>query len=809
MHLATQDVRLAVRMLAKHPGFTSIAVLSLALAIALNTTMYGVLDALIFPRLAMHEAARLHTVVFYGDYRGRLPPGAVGDALRSGLHNYEGISGSRSFGFALSSMIEHGGRAHEGRVLAVRPDYFTVLGVRPRQGRTLGAADANPGVASAVISERMAEQLFAKSETPIGGSIVIDGQWFGVVGVMPRGADFCHSCIDAWVVPPSDQIRSIPLNLMRVRPNASLRGLEAELAVLSSRLASAAGVGPGETRFDFRPSLHGQFEFRRFHYAIAAAVLAVLLVVCFNLANMQLARGIGRTRELAMRVALGASRGVLVRQLVIESGLVALGGLAVGLLMTAWGSGLVAASLPKEIGGYVVEPSLSWRVLAFAVVMGMACLVIVGVIPAIRVTRVNLNELLKSGAGTGAHKRNQRQYGPLVIAQIGLALALLSGAGIVSRQAWRIEQVRFGFDLRPLATAWRLFERPRTGAATFSPAANELVGRVRNLPDVADAAAHTRAGPAGHAITVTDPGGMVEHPAAMWSYHIVSPSYLRTVNLPIVVGRDFREGERDVAVAIVDRAMARSLWPNSNAIGSMIKLGELRSTRPWVRVVGIVGEEAEYTTADQSARTPLSANGLGRAYVLGTAADTLWGGKSGVSINLVARASTSPERLPLAMRRALVDLPGTIGLRTSSMATALGYSSLRDRHRFVAAMFVVFAALATALAAIGIYGIVSHSVAERRREIGVRIALGASAGRILRALLREGNVLALAGVAFGLLIVKYTAAWLAAFSLENDQYDAVLFGAMAAGLFAVTVIAALIPALRATRIDPVEALRTD
>ncbi len=811
MRVSGQDLRLAARTLAKHRGFTTVAVLSLALAIALNTTMYGVIDALVNPKLAMAAPERLYGLAFFGNYRRLLPAGAIEDALRSGLHGYEGITGSRPFALgSVGATIERGRRFHEGRVVTVRPDFFSVLGVRARRGRVFGPADLTVGAPAAVIGERLADKLFPDGADPVGQSIDIDGQTFGVLGVLPKGSDFCGSCTDAWVLPPPDQVRSIPLNIMRVRANTPIPAVENELRVLSLRLSMAGGEGPDETRFRLRPAVHGQFEFHRFQYALIAAVVAVLLVACFNLANMQLARGIGRARELALRVALGASRFELILQMLIESGLLAAAGLGIGLLLTVWASSLLGASIPERVGSYIVEPQISWRVLVFAAITSVVCLLIVGLVPAIRVSRVDPNDLLKSGAGTGAHKRNQRRYGVLIVAQIGLALALLSGAAIVVRQALRVDSVRLGFDPKPLATAWRFFARPPVGPATFPSTASEVLARVRGVPDIAEAAAYSGAGPDARAVTITDPGGgVVEFPAGFWNYRIVSPSYLKTMKLPIVAGRDFLEGERDIPAAIIDRKTARYLWPNSVPVGAMIKLGEFKSRRPWVRVVGVVGEEIDYSRLDRSLRPDLSTMGLGQVYVLGTAADTLWGSKTVVSINVIARARSNPERLPGALRLALIGMPGNVAVRSRSMESSMGYAARRANHDFVAAIFSAFAALALALSALGVYGIVNHSVAERRREIGVRIALGAGTRSILSAVLREGNLLALSGVAVGLLLTKYTAGWLYAFSLEDDQYDAPLFAAMAVVLFAVTVIAAFIPALRATRIDPVEALRSE
>src|SRR5439155_12098004 len=248
-------------------------------------------------------------------------------------------------------------------------------------------------------------------------------------------------------------------------------------------------------------------------------------------------------------------------------------------------------------------------------------------------------------------------YGILVVAQIGLALALLSGAAIIFRQAWRVSQLHFGYDPRPLAEAVQYFKPPPGPPLNYATFSADVVSRVRSDPEVADAAVEVGRAPAGHAVTITDPGGgVVEIPAGMWGYSIVSTSYFRTFRLPIVAGRDLLDGERDVPVAIVDKYTAHSLWPNSDPVGSMIKLGEFKSTRPWIRVVGVAGQQHNFSEVDHSARADIRPSRIGAIYVVATLADTVRSSPSGFGMRLVARARTSPERLPLSLRRALHGL---------------------------------------------------------------------------------------------------------------------------------------------------------
>jgi hypothetical protein len=304
----------------------------------------------------------------------------------------------------------------------------------------------------------------------------------------------------------------------------------------------------------------------------------------------------------------------------------------------------------------------------------------------------------------------------------------------------------------------------------------------------------------------------------MATYAVVTSSYMRTFGLPVIQGRDFLDGVPAVPEVIVDKSTAHALWPNSTAVGSWIKLGDYVSHAQWVRVVGVVPTLDNVGDQLNPAQGPITygtqigprfRTRLGAIYYLPDATDSTRVVGHRFAFNVVTRAKHDPARMPITLENAIHPLfPGAFVV-SNSMEEALGITAARSRHDFVATIFAVFAALALALAALGVYGIVAHSVAERKRELGVRIALGASARNVIAAILREGNVVALAGVALGLYLTKDTVNWLHAFSSDGDQYDVVLFAIMAAVLFLAAFLAALVPALRATRIDPVESLRSE
>jgi putative ABC transport system permease protein len=806
MRLSRQDVRLAIRSFARHPGFTITAVLSLALAIALNTTMYSVLDALVNPATDVREPDRVYAVQFFGDFRRHLVDDATRASwFREASNLFAASTFSRSRGLEAGG-IEFGNRYAQVPTLTVHPNYFEVLGVRATRGRGFSSDDKYASSPPVLITEKLAATLSPDRDFPVGESIQIDGVAHPVIGIVRQG-------MMVFALPPATVVPSaVPPTLVRLRDGVEFHDAEKQIGLISSRFAEMAREDPKATGILIKPAFTSQFQLVSFHYALAGAVMAVLLIACANLANLQLARGLGRSRELALRAALGASRRDIVTQLLIESALLAVAGLVLGLLLTFWGMHLVAARIPDSVALYTIQPRISWRLVAFAITACVVCAVLIGLYPALRVSRVDPNELLKSGAGTGANTRNRRQYGIMVAAEIGLSLALLSAAAIVVRTALRVREIPIGFDPKPLAAASVVLRSPRDTAVSSMAFSNALLSRIRAIPDVADATVFESRGVEKAAVTVDERGGpprQIDAPA--WSYRVVSPSYFRTYGLRVVKGRDFLEGAPGEPEAIISRETAARLWPGVDPIGMRIKLGAYETDRPWVRVVGVVQSQPnraeDVRTRDLGSSRPQR---LGEVYVLMSAADSIaLGADRGRWIYVTVRAKTDPARLPVTLRRYLPRSDLVWIIRTMTMEESLYLVQTRQSHDFVASLFSLFAALAVGLAALGVYGIVTHTVNERKRELGVRLALGATARDIVYCVIRDGNPMVLAGVALGLLLIKQTVTWLHSFSIDGDEYDALLFATMGALLFVVALGSALVPALRATRIDPVESLRSE
>lgn len=791
-------IRIALRTLGKQPGFTAVVILSLALAIALNTTMYSVLDALVSPRVDIRRPEDVWIVRMYGDYRSRVSLAEREAALRSGLRNVETVAWVDAINEYRKQIFEFGSRLAEGSVRGVGIEYFDLIGPQVVAGRTFRPDDLNAAPKRVVLSEQMASQLIPEGTDPIGVTVSITDTAFVVIGVLSKHSDFPNNRVGAWTL-GAPRERGMFARLIRLRPGSSAQDADRDLQVVAARISAAAGETTPTVAFRFFKPYKPQFSYMRFHLAIGLSVVAVLLVACANIANMQLARGITRRRELALRTALGATRGRIVRHLLTEIALLAVGGLVLGLVLTAWGASLLKASIPSSIGSYIVEPQLSWRVLVFALTATAACVFIVGLVPAIRVSNVDPNEMLKAGNGTGATRSHRRQYGYLVAAEIALALGLLSGASVVVRSAMKMTTDTMRFDPMPLIGGFLRVDAPSSKAEVRSQSAilQEAARRVAEVPGVVAAGARTSSGAIGGGVTISDSArGVRVIPAPMYSYSIVSPGYLRAMGMPILRGRNFAEGERDEAAVIIDEFTAASLWPNANPVGAMIKFGDAKSKVPFVRIVGVAG----YMNSRRNGPWTTNEMRLGAVFYLPGAGDSVRMTGNNNAMAIIARGSGDVSRLPLELRRVGVIQPRSMGE---------GFRQEREGRQFIARMFSLFALMGIGLAAFGIYGVVAHSVAERRRELGVRIALGANARDILRAVLRESVLIALIGVALGLLATKYGVRLLGAFALEDDIYNAPLFAAAALALLVTAAASAFAPALRATKVDPTESLRSE
>ncbi|MGH7623539.1 MAG: ABC transporter permease, partial [Gemmatimonadaceae bacterium] len=614
---------------------------------------------------------------------------------------------------------------------------------RPIAGRTFLPSDSASGAAVAVLSDRIASVLSVGGRAPLGEVVIVDGMRYTVIGVVPRLTVFPGLDTDVWLLPGggatrANEARTVPLTLIRLRDGASPALVQNQLNLLARRLAFAAGESPRDTRFYLTADkAERQFHLGYFHWALINAVVAVLFVACGNLANLQLARGLARGPELAVRSALGATRRDLVMTLVLENAILAGSGLVLGLVLSVWGIDLVRSTIPHAIANFLVEPHVSWGMFVAALAAAMASLVVIGLLPALRIARVDANSLLKSRAGTGAHSGHRRRYAILVAMQLGLALPILCSAVLLARSSWQvrngdfIERSWIGFNPDPVVEATITADAPTGSWVRVAELSSDVVGRLRALPSVANAAIVTEIAPPGREITIeTNDGQMRQVPAPPWSARVVTPSYFRALGRTMSAGNDFVEGGYAASEVVMDEPTARFLWPGVNPIGRVIKFGDARSNEPWMRVVGTLHDMRD--TATLRLRDPDNGFKPEGIYRVMMPTDSVRVGPGGLALTVDVRTKRDADATAVDVRHLLWATPGVGNAYVRTLDDRYGLNVSRARDWFVTVIFTLFATLGTGLVALGIFGIVAHSVTERRQEFGVRISLGATRGHILR-----------------------------------------------------------------------------
>lgn len=803
--------RLATRTLARHPAFAITTILALGLAIAVNTTTFSVLDAMLNPHVLADHPERLYNVRFIGDARRQLDFGEAERALRAGGRTYEAFTGWLPYFWGQQVAVERAGLVRDAEPIVVSPNFFATMGVAPLEGRLSPPAEPSAASNTVVISDRLRAELFPDRDQAVGQTILVEGAPVTVLGVARRYAALDPLDADVWMFPGANRV--LPVRLLRLRAGFSATDAQAEVDFLARRLAMGVGFPEATSRFYITPTT-SQFAVNGFHFALIGAGLAVLLIACTNLANLQLARGLGRSSEIAVQSALGATQKHVVMQLVTENAVMAGAGLLVALLCTLAGNALIRATIPRNIGAYIVAPQTSWRMVAFAAIAAAISLLLVGVLPALRASRVDINSLLKSRAGTGAHRQNGRWYASLIVVQIALAMPLATAAVLLALGAWSIARPgaltsSLGFDPSPIVRAELSWPRPdSTSSIPLAASTSRIVTQALAIPHVVSAAVKTGARPEHSTVTVEDGvGAYREVEAPMWTYDIVSPAYFKTLDMPMQAGTDFTSGDASTGTVMIDEFTALSLWPRSTAVGHLIKLGDAHSDAPWLRVRGIIG-----TRMSERQKAFLREAGtlrIGRVYRVMTDADSVSGSiLHRYEATLQVRVDSEPQVVASALRRVL-HTESTVPPRVALLLDVLGIPRRITVSRFIAALFGVFGVLAVGLACMGVYGIVAQAVADRRRDIAIRIALGATPRQIVRALLREHNVLVLLGVAIGLAITALTMGWISEFLGTVGYVGLAVYGIMCIALFGAIVITALVPAVRATRMGPMEVLRAE
>ena len=796
------DLRYAARSLAKAPLFTAVAIVSLGLALALNTSVFALADAVVHPYVPYPEPERVITPAFIGgDVKKPLTSDERFRIVRDEMHSYDAIASFTD----LKATMEAGTVVEDHLAVAASPNLFDILEVKPMLGRSFRSESSGGDRQAAVISFTLWNRVFNGAPLASGLRFDLGHATYTVVGVMPRGVHFPGNT-DIWIpetaVSRTSDIRLWgPVPVLRLRRGVTIPDARVELAGIAARLTAAysprrpLGARVIPLWMPYRPpSVFNSF--------LGGTVTMVLIIACANLATMMLARGMARRRETAIRIALGAGRRVVVRHVLAECTLIVAAGLAIGVVLTLWALHVI----PHFVTPYVpsigdLEPVPSWRVFGFALGATIATIVVAGAIPAIHAAATDPAEPMKESAGTTTGRLRDR-YNPLIVVEVALSTSLLMCSGLFVINAVRLAAFEFRYAAKRLVVA-PLFVDPRLRADSndVEKFYDELVLRARRVPSAIIAATVHNERPDGGMI-LAEEGKNGDHWVNSQGYFVVSPEYLRTFHIPILAGRDFEPGDRGApaqGVVIVDERAAARLWPDlRDPVGRMVKLGTKESRQPWLRVIGVAQNVENAPHIDQDLPPEpriyvVLAHDRTRARDLLVQGDGIGGDRGRAALALAVRHELESFAPAMSLPRVEPWLAGFEGA-----LTLVG---------FMASLFGAFGLFGLALCAVGLYGVLAYAVSRRLREFAVRVALGARRRDVARIVVHDAAVTALAGVGIGAFVALRVSRAIAD-AMSGLPYATViaLVGAEAV-LFAAATLAALGPVRQAASADPVEILR--
>jgi len=810
-----QDVRYALRIIRRSPGFAAVAILALALGIGANSAIFSIVYAVVLKPLPYEKPEQLVQVWmrFTGigipkDQNWVSAPEFQDLQQNSSLSHIAAID-EASYNININANPERVEAAN------VSTSFFSMLGVQARLGRVFLPEEGQTGHNHvAVLSDGLWRRRFGGDRNVIGRNLVMNGQNYEIVGVLPRGfqmpADAQVEILTPLVfsaedLTPDSRGNHGLLVIGRVKDGMSLQQARSDMQAVSNRIIEQNQQYPYR-QFNFRvllvPLLEQEVgDIRLALWILMGAVGLVLLIACANVANLMLVRASAREREMAVRQALGVSPGRLMRQLLTESATLGLLGGAAGLLLAYLVQRLLitlsATSFPR-----VAEAQMDGRVLIFTLLIALATGILFGLAPGLRALRQVPYEGLKEGSHGGtAAGASQRLRSALVVAEVGLSVMLLAGAGLLIRSFLRLQEVDSGF--RPegvltlrLALPEQKYAKPEQTRVFYK----ELLDRVRRLPGVDAAGAATglpltNNGWSGTA-TIDTQAVPPKDTNPEVDQRPVTPGYFEAMGIPLVRGRYFDEHDIETAqpVAIVDETLANTYWPNEDPIGKRIRVGGRESKRPWMSIVGVV-RHVRYRTLEAPSRTEFYWPYAQTGFALG-------------SMSLAIHGQVEPHSLSAAVQQQVRAIdPDQPVYRIRTMYELMSESMARRRLSMF--LLAIFAGLALLLASVGLYGVMSYSVAQRSHEMGIRMALGAQIGNVMRLVMGQGLMLSIAGIVAGLVGSLIFAGFMSALLFNTRAIDPVTFAAVALVLLLVALLACFVPAYRASRIDPVNVLRQE
>jgi len=804
-----QDLRYGFRMLRQSPGFTAVAVVTLALGIGANTAIFSIVDAVLLQTFAYPDSDQL---VLIFDVPLHQP-----HAL-SGI-SYRDFSQCREQSRVFSEMagnsfhdltLTGAGEPSIVNTADVTPQIFPLLRAKPLVGRTLLPEDGKQGAAPvAVISENLWHGRFGSDPALIGQSITLDMRPFTVVGILPASFRYPDGAPrqDVWISIAQDPLFGPRLSqpgsrvlagIGRLKPGISLTQAQAEMNTLGTRLAKefpAEDSGMTIRIEPYRQFVVGDVQFPLL--ILLGAVGLVLLIACANIANLLLSRATSRGREIALRIALGAGRARIARQLLTESALLGLLGGAVGVLLAACGVWSLRPLLPSDVMR-INSIHVGGSVLAFALLLSLAAALAFGLAPALLATLSDLPANIKEGGERTGQRSGQHVRGFLAIAEISLAMVLLVAGGLLIRSFALVTSVNSGFDPKNVTEAE--ISLPQFQYATpqqWTTFSDELLARLHAQPGLRDSALAAplpmdRQGEATMAFSIVGDSPLPAGRSPTAHYATVSPDYFRMMRIPLLLGRFFsdQDSPSNPQVAIISETLARRYFPSQDPLGRQMRFGFPPNSNVSREIVGIVGDVRDVA---------LSRKPVPMMYVPFAQAP-LYGGE------VVVRSSLSAASVAAGIRQAVRSIDKNLPVTDiESLDDALGQSISQERFR----TFLVgsFSAIALALAAVGIFGVVAYSTSQRTHEIGIRIALGAGRQEILRLILGQGMKLALFGLGIGVVAAFLLTRLMSSLLYGVSAADPVTFASVTVILLTVALTACYIPARRAMRVDPMVALR--
>ncbi len=807
-----QDIRYGLRMLVKSPSLSVVATIALALGIGANTAIFSVVNAVLLRPLPFPNSEALMSVFetdpVRGGVRGSYSYPNFFD-LRDQNHVFEHLAAFHDSDFTLTGqgqpVMLHGAVASA--------DLFSVLGVKPLYGRTPTPAEDKITETGRVIvlTERLFANRFNSDTSIVNKTITLNGHSYTIIGVMPKGFEFPiqNDPLDFWTTIADDTTDETPVTAQRgahflrligrLKPGVSQAQAQAEADTIGARLAQQypdtntnKGIRIESTLKalvgDVRPAL----------LILLGAVACVLLIACANVANLLLARAMTRHKEMALRSALGASRLRVVRQLLTESVLLSLAGGVLGLALAIWWSDLLIALGKKDIPR-AIQVGLDWRVLGFTLAVTLLTGFIFGLVPALQLSKTDLTESLKEGRGAGAGARKNRVRGVLVMAELAIAVVLLVGAGLLIQSFWRLQHVKSGLDSNNVLTFSVSLPEVRYTTEQQARFFRDLANRLRSLPGVQSASAATPLPLSGDRFGISfkiegRPVAPKDEPVA--DLFMVEPDYFRTMGIPLRQGRDLneRDGHDSTQVAIVSETFARQFFPGENVLGKRIQPGissgnEKSKMREIIGVVADIHNRALNVDPKPVYYLPQSQIPFSE-------------------LSMVVKTSNDPHGLINSATREVQAMDSELpvfGIKTMDEYV----SSSVAAPRFNTTLLAIFASVALVLTVIGLYGVMSYSVAQRTNEIGIRMALGAQTRDVLGMIVRDGLKIVAIGLLLGIGGALALTRLLESLLFGITTRDPITFLAIAGLLSLVAMAACCIPALRATRVDPLEALRCE